>query len=1321
MQRTRKRLWTATVATVATLLIVLAVLIGGVRLLDLAAPGYRQNLAQVVSRMAGRRVTIEHMDVGWQGLRPRIELSDVVVHTQDGSAQIFSVRELAIPFSWLGLFEGQALPTEIRASGLTLGLEWRADGSIGIRDLSEERAASAPLNWDEILGFTSRLSQVLIEDSTVEWLEPGGVRSRRQLTAIRARIKAQQQFYKVHLTARLPPDWGKSVSLQAEAQGDLHDLAQLRSHATVMLDGLLPQYWLEPYLRRDIELRGGAVDMELRAEAEGFVLQRADVELRAAAAEAWSRGPASAALFKLPGPTGVAQLTTVGEGWDLQIAQLTYGDSAPTQGKLSYRPSEDGFGSRLEGEADGIGLGALMSWLAVLAPTARLGLPGSAVEGELSQLRLQYNDLPGAPLQYLIEFDANGVSLPASGDRPGVTNFSGKLTASEAGGRFDLRTRQASVSAPKVFATPVPLQELDGVLRWAKEADAWAVNGEELRWREQTITATGKFALRLPDAGGSPLVDVALNFAGEDVRPAVPLIPLPPVLPKEVGDWLRSSIQSGRVPRGRLELRGALADFPYANPGEEGRFVVDLDTEGATLEYAPGWPKVEQSSARVLIEGRSLKVEGKSGQMLGVPLGPVQAGIADFLKPLLVIRGQVQADVAQQLKFLEASPLKEEYAGLVASLTAEGQGRLDLDLRLPLDNLDAFTVDGRIELQGAQLRYRGFEQPLTGIVGRLGFTREGLSAEQLDGMLLGLPFSAKLQPQQQAGRNYTQLEAVMPLTLPRDAPALASLVDAETLAPLQGTTLLKLNSLMDVNASATELLLSSDLQGMAVNLGTPFGKPANATLPLRVAVRPAEQHTRVQIDYGTALFALLRFTPQNEALKFERGLIKLGAAPAPMLLSQAGLWITGSLPELDLRGIKLRSSATGNDLRLRGGEVQIGVLRVAGQALRQIALQLIPTASGWELKLDGKDTVGVLTSSRTPDGRGRIHARLEKLVLQPPKTIAEPEQKPADAVRTPVDPGRLPALQLEVAQIKLGGLILGQLQFHAPAIAGGLELKTLKLAGKNFQMNGHGAWTRSNNASSARLKLNMNGTNIQRVLKATGFAQNVTTEQATVGFDVNWAPNVQGLSRESLNGQLALDLRDGALLNVDPGAGRVLGLLSFYSLPRRLTLDFRDVLGEGTQFDRLSGNFKIRNGVASTNDLAVDSPSLKINVAGDVDLAKRTYNQTVTVLPEVSSGVAIAAGFAGGPAVGVAVWLAQRMLGEPLGSVAALSYHLGGTWEDPEVKPLSAQKREPAPAKPQAPAKDAKPAPQPVKPRSETNKQAGEAAAVTERKVPARP
>lgn len=143
---------------------------------------------------------------------------------------------------------------------------------------------------------------------------------------------------------------------------------------------------------------------------------------------------------------------------------------------------------------------------------------------------------------------------------------------------------------------------------------------------------------------------------------------------------------------------------------------------------------------------------------------------------------------------------------------------------------------------------------------------------------------------------------------------------------------------------------------------------------------------------------------------------------------------------------------------------------------------------------------------------------------------------------------------------------------------------------------------------------------------------------------------------------------NGALRAVEPGAGRVLGLFNLYAIPRRLLLDFRDVVNEGLSFDQLEGSFSLGRGVAHTRDLAIRSPSLRMEIRGRIGLAARDFDQTVHVYPGVSSGLTLGAALLGGPAVGALVLLAQEVLDKPLEQATQLSYRVTGSWDNPKIE-----------------------------------------------------
>lgn len=133
-----------------------------------------------------------------------------------------------------------------------------------------------------------------------------------------------------------------------------------------------------------------------------------------------------------------------------------------------------------------------------------------------------------------------------------------------------------------------------------------------------------------------------------------------------------------------------------------------------------------------------------------------------------------------------------------------------------------------------------------------------------------------------------------------------------------------------------------------------------------------------------------------------------------------------------------------------------------------------------------------------------------------------------------------------------------------------------------------------------------------------------------------------------------------------------MGLFSLHSLSRRLALDFSDLFQKGLGFDSIEGTFSLSNGHAYTRDLTLKGPAARIDISGRIGLKDRDYDQIVTVTPRVSSALPIAGTIAGGPAVGAALFLAERFLRQEIDQVARYRYSVTGPWSDPVVKRISA-------------------------------------------------
>ena len=86
-----------------------------------------------------------------------------------------------------------------------------------------------------------------------------------------------------------------------------------------------------------------------------------------------------------------------------------------------------------------------------------------------------------------------------------------------------------------------------------------------------------------------------------------------------------------------------------------------------------------------------------------------------------------------------------------------------------------------------------------------------------------------------------------------------------------------------------------------------------------------------------------------------------------------------------------------------------------------------------------------------------------------------------------------------------------------------------------------------------------------------------------------------------------------------------------------------------------------------SDNFKMDGPTAKVEIKGEVDINKETQHLYVKAKPYISDTLSLAA-FAGGPAVGAAAYIAQKILKDPLNKIAETQYEIVGTWSDPQEK-----------------------------------------------------
>ncbi|MFT4268294.1 MAG: AsmA-like C-terminal region-containing protein, partial [Xenophilus sp.] len=346
--------------------------------------------------------------------------------------------------------------------------------------------------------------------------------------------------------------------------------------------------------------------------------------------------------------------------------------------------------------------------------------------------------------------------------------------------------------------------------------------------------------------------------------------------------------------------------------------------------------------------------------------------------------------------------------------------------------------------------------------------------------------------------------------------------------------------------------------------------------------------------------------------------------------------------------------------------IRAGTFRVAGRTLHDVVLGGTREGDVWRANIDARELSGY--AEYGTQSAGRLYARLARL------KIAAGE---AGDVETLLDERSddLPALDVVIDDFELLGKRLGRTEIDAVNL-GGRErewrLNKLVLSTPGGVLNAKGSWAVPAGAAQdaprrTALDFHLDIEDAGALLERLGMHGVLARGRGQLSGQVQWSGSPFAIDYPSLGGQVHLDVASGQFLKADPGIAKLLGVLSLQALPRRLTLDFRDVFSAGFAFDLIRGDAYIQNGVAATNNLQMKGVNAAVLMGGQADIVHETQDLHVVVVPDINAGTAALVATAINPAVGLGTFLAQMVLSRPLAVAATQEFHVDGTWTDPRV------------------------------------------------------
>jgi uncharacterized protein (TIGR02099 family) len=862
---------------------------------------------------------------------------------------------------------------------------------------------------------------------------------------------------------------------------------------------------------------------------------------------------------------------------------------------------------------------------------------------------------------------------------PGFGGLTGELRADRRSGRLELRTTGGSFDWPDVFRAPLELSSATGIVVWREGPDAVRVVTDDLVVATPDASTRTNLELTLPLGDGAPSLDLETavsSFAVGVVHKYLPAGKMPPA----VVEWLDGALQGGLVREGNLRFSGPLNAFPFDHG--EGEFRAVAQVEGGRLAYISDWPWAEDLDGTVEFVNAGFTARG-SGRTLGNRTSDVRASIADLRSGVLDLNLDTIGPLAQVLQYLQSAPLIARHLGpdFDRVEAPNGTGEVHVNMSLPLKDRAAYDLKAALDMTDGELAFRGFAPHATEIQGRLALTGGSLSGEGIEAIFLDGPVVARVDsPEVEGYRARISLEGEVTID------AVVNAFDLPFGGYMAGQTRWQ-GSLMIPAAEIDDrepprITVDSNLTGVALRLPAPFAKAPSEPTNLEVELTfPPSGALEMQGYLGASRRFALEFDPDaaRGKYKFKRAALRFGGA-LPALRMERGVTIDGTIAELNIddwlalgRGSSGGAGGRGGGSgslagAFAGAEVQVAELAVFGQKLGTTKLSARRRTDDWQLEVDSEPVAGTLLVPADLGKDPQIVAVMRRLRLA--------AATGGQTVVGKVDPRNLPGLQLHADEFVLGQRRLGRLDAEVLSDPLGLRLVSFESATQSFSAQGSGGWFTGSDGDTTRIAVSLTSSDVTKTLDELGFDSIVQAQSLDVTASVYWPGPPSGAWMDHVGGDFALHAKKGSLLDVQPGAGRVVGLLSISALPRRLALDFRDVFNRGLVFDEINGDFVVVDGNAYTDNLKLTGPVAEIGVIGRTGLRDKDYRQQAVVTAEPGKVLPTVGGLLGGPAVAAALLIFTRIFKEPLKGIGRASYCVSGHWEQPMVERLSQEQLE---------------------------------------------
>ena len=1264
MMNLLRRLWKIVAYATAGLVILLAIAVGLFRLFLPRLPEYQEEIKSWASNAIGMQVEFTGMDARWGLSGPELKFYGAELIRPGMQTRLIAAAEVGVGVSLIRLLKDRALIVDtvtVRDTSIELRQmddgHWQVQGSEPGDLLRASPADPGSIGAIDVIGFNIEL----------QLLRPGDERP-TLFDLSRVQVRRDDMRIALDASVRLPEFVGGALDVSATQilAGD-----ERTWNVSVEADDLILAGVSQLQTDERFSIASGEGDLELAIAYanERIVSATANIEFEDVAL-------GSGAAFDISGRFDVNNDI---DGWLLAADSLVMttpsGEWPRTSLRFETSTDHDGNIVMVDASASYLNLSDFELFMSWLDEKNGNFLNELQPDGIVRDAQATFSDIDTDSPRYAIAAALDNIGFAPSGKMPGVRGFSGSLRADHSSGRLEIDSGYLDLSLPDWLNEPIDIDAANGTVIWRRSGQRTTILSDSITIRNSVFESQSDIEIIL-DGDASPVVDLASSWSISDLAAAKRYIPQSILKPK-LYTWFQQSILSGEIPRGTTRFVGPFDKFPF--DGGEGQMLIEATVLNSTLKYLPQFPASEFSELEVVVENTRLFTNSNRAVNSGNAVVDAVVEIPDLRKPVLSINAFSTGTLETIRQFTANSPIGAVFGGHLDRVAVSGDASISLDLIVPILSWRDYEFTARLLTTNGSMAIEGLNPPITELSGSVTIEKDLISSESLGGRFMNEAVSIELVNAPPTEPNYRIMAHA---TGTATAAAIVEDLGVPLAGRLDGSAAYTVDVLFPSAGAETPVPLSvrvrSDLNGMSLDLPRPFRKSADEARGFSGELNfmsGGEQIKSIGRTDGSFSWDV-SVVKADDLWDFDRGTLVLGEAPMTEP-DVRGLHIRGQAQDLRLedwlRLSRQDDAQLGVAERIRSIELDISDLYLLGQHVRNHRVRVDRSARDWLVQIEGDMLSGSIFVPYEFSADRELVLDMERLILPGDDSLSEED---AAADDSQIDPRGLPSISVKAAEFGIGEHMFGAVEAELQRTPEGLVGESIVTKDPTFEVAANGRWivdAEDPTGYRSYMTASLTSSDVVQTMQRLNYQPGIISDDMDILFDLSWSGGPRMNFMNSLDGDVQVRFGSGQLDEVEPGAGRMFGLMSIVALPRRLSLDFRDVFQRGFGFDKIEGAFRIDDGDAYTCNLSLEGPAADIAIVGRARMFDRYYEQSAVVSANVGNTLPVMGAVIAGPQVAAALLIFSQIFKKPLQDIGQVYYSLSGSFDEPVVESSNAE------------------------------------------------